>query len=85
MTQDLVQLIRFDGVFVANDPDSEKLAEYLAGKDSDTLIVYIDTNKFWSSGFSPEDILPELERATGYGNAQLLYSYELSQTYLLTR
>ena len=85
MTQDLVQLIRFDGVFVANDPDSEKLAEYLAEKDSDTLIVYIDTNKFWSSGFSPEDILPELERATGYGNAQLLYSYELSQTYLLTR
>lgn len=85
MTQDLAQLVRFGDVFVANDPASERLSDYIAEKDSDTLVVYIDTNKFWSSGFAPEDILPELERTTGYKNAQLLYSYELSKTYLLTR
>lgn len=85
MTQDLVQLIRFEDVFVANDAGSEKLKEYLAEKDSDTLVVYIDTNKFWSSGFDPETVLPMLEAATGYGNAQMLYSYELSKTYLLSR
>ncbi len=85
MTQDLAQLIRFDDVFVANDPASEALANYIAEKNSDTLVVYIDTNEFWSSGFDPEDILPELERTTGYTDAQLLYSYELSKTYLLTR
>ena len=85
MTQDFVQLIRFEDVFVANDASSEKLSEYLENKDSDTLILYIDTNKFWSSGFEPEKVLPALESETGYANAELLYSYELSKTYLLTR
>lgn len=85
MTQDLIQLLSFDDVFVTDDPASEKLTEYLADKDSDNLVVYIDTSKFWSSGFEPEEILPVLEAETGYGNAEVLYQYELSETYLLTR
>lgn len=85
MTQDMMQLIAFEDVFVANDPGSEKLGEYLLTKDSDTLVVYIDTNKYWSSGFDSRELIQALEAETDYGNPMLLYSYELSETYLLTR
>lgn len=85
MTQDIMQLLRFDDVFVTDDPKSEKLAEYIAQKGSDSLVVYVDVNEFWSSGFKSEEILPVLEAETGYKNAGLLYKYELSETYLLTR
>lgn len=85
VTQDIMQLVRFEDVFMTDDPRSEKLLEYIADKNSDSLVVYIDVNKIWSSGFQSEDFLPLLEAETEYKNVQPLYQYGLSETYLLTR
>ena len=83
MTQDLLQLIRFDSVFVANDPNSAALKQYIG--DADTIVAYIDVSEFWSSGFDAEEILSALSSATGLTKVDELYSYELSRTYTLSK
>lgn len=86
LTQDLLQLVQFEEVYVTADPGSEELRDYLdAHPEGGRAVVYIDTDPEWSSGFDAEAILAGLEEATGYGGAQLLYAYGSSETYLLTK
>ncbi len=84
LTQDLIQLLQFDEVFTTADPASPALASYLAGFDSEEMVVYIDVDKFWSSGLEPEIMLPQLQEASGFSKAEQLYTYALSHCYLLT-
>ena len=85
VTQDLLQLLAFDDVFLTGDADSEALDGYLADKASDHCVVYIDVSPFWSSGFVPEEMLPALIESTDYGSAEPLYENELSAAYLLSK
>ena len=85
VTQDMLQLMAFDEVYVTGDPASEALESYLAQKDSGELVVYVDIDSMWGSGFAPDAMLDELEKATGYAEAEHLYQYALSDTYLLRR
>ena len=85
VTQDMLQLMVFDEVYVTGDPASEALETYLAQKDSGELVVYVDIDSMWGSGFAPDAMLDELEKATGYTEAEHLYQYALSDTYLLRR
>ena len=84
-TQDMLQLMAFDEVYVAGDPESPALAEYLERENADELVVYIDIDSMWGSGFDPGEMLEELEAATGYAEEEHLYQYALSDTYLLRR
>ena len=85
VTQDMLQLMTFDEVYVTGDPASEELETYLTQKDYEELVVYIDIDSMWGSGFDPRVILDELEASTGYAEAEHLYQYALSDTYLLRR
>ena len=85
VTQDLIQLLYFDDVFFTGDPDSPALDRYLEAADAEECVVYIDISVFWSSGFDPEVMVPELLASTDYTEAALLYANGLSRTYLLTR
>ena len=85
VTQDMLQLMSFDEVYVTGDPASEALEAYLTQKDSEELVVYIDIDSMWGSGFAPDVMLVKLEEATGYAEAEHLYQYALSDTYLLRR
>lgn len=86
ITQDLQQLLFFDSFFMAADPESTALDDYLAQfKDSNECVVYIDRSVFWSSGFVPEEMLPELIETTDFNNYQPLYENGLSAAYLLIK
>lgn len=86
LTEDIQQLLIFDEVFVTADPASPALRDYLAGfPDTREAVAYIDVSTFWSSGFDPEVVLPELLDTTGFTEAQPLYTTGLSETYLLTK
>ena len=47
------------------------------------MIVYVDTNEFWSSGYDGGEVMEQLKEAVGAGEYELLYDNILSQTYLL--
>ena len=81
----MLQLMAFDEVYVTGNPASQALEAYLKQKDSEELVVYVDIDSMWGSGFVPRVILDELEETTGYAEAEHLYQYALSDTYLLRR
>ena len=82
-TQDLIQLLTFDEVFITSSPDSDALGGYLDRFGGRDCVVYIDVDEFWSSGFDPEVMLPKM-LSHGYRAYSSLYSYGLSQCYLFT-
>ena len=84
-TQDLGELLAFEDVFVTADPDSPALDDYLAERESDSCVVFIDVSKTWASGFEPEDVLPALLATTDYRSFEPLYENGLSVTYLLRK
>lgn len=83
LTEGLIQLLTFEEVFTTSSPESPALKDYLAAFPAEDCVLYIDVNKFWSSGFDPEAMLPGM-LDLGYTDYELLYSYGLSQCYLLT-
>ena len=85
VTQDMLQLMAFNEVYVSADPASGALLDYLAQSDSDELVVYIDVDSMWGSGYDQEDMLSRLQAVTEYRPAEHLYQYALSDTYLLRR
>ena len=85
VTQDMLQLMAFREVFVTGDPASPALGDYLDREDAEELVVYIDIDSIWGSGLNPDEILDRLEETTGYAEAEHLYQYALSDTYLLRR
>ena len=85
VTQDMLQLIRFEDVYVAGDPASAGLAEYLDAQNCDECVVYIDVSDFWGSGFNAAEMLDDLLSETDYTSYEPLYHYALSNTYLLRK
>ena len=85
ITQDMLQLMIFNNVYITEDPGSDGLASYLAKNSDEECVVYIDTDGMWGSGFDSSQILEELLSETDYTSAEPLYHYALSDTYLLTK
>ena len=86
ITEDLQQLLFFDSFLMAADPDSPAIDEYLEGfENSGECVVYIDRNAFWSSGFVPEEMLPQLIASTDFNDYQPLYENGLAAAYLLIK
>ena len=80
----MVELCGFRGVYAMPREGIRQVKEVLKGKDvQGGLIVYVDTNEFWSSGYDGETVMEELREATGFRGYTHLYSHELSETYLL--
>lgn len=85
VTQDLIQLLAFDDVFVTEDPASPALAEYLRERDSEEIMVYVDVSGFWGSGFDAQEMIARLLDEADYTDAEPAYDYGLSSTWLLSR
>lgn len=86
LTQDLLQLIKFNEVFVANDVKSPKLASYLLEiENKEKLILYINTDMFWTRGYDSEKVLGQMKECFGYKNYELLYGQGLSECYVLSK
>lgn len=86
VSQDLLLLEQFPSFFVTPDPDSPALDEYLAAcGDARECVVFVDVSEFWSSGFDPDVMIPQLIASTPYSHAEQLFCRGLSDTYLLTK
>ena len=85
VTQDMLQLMQFENVYVTEDPASPGLRRYLQEADSPECVVYIDIDGFWGSGLDPETTLAALMENSGYTEYTHLYQYALSDTWLLRR
>lgn len=85
VTQDMLQLMRYDDVYVTEDPGSPGLLDYLERSDCGECIVYIDVDGYWGSGFCAEETLGLLLDETDYTEYEPLYAYALSDTYLLRK
>lgn len=81
ITYDMLQLLTFDDLLVTNNTASETMLDYINGADE--LIVFIDINREWASGYDAEAILDGLEESTGLSSAAPLYSNGFSAVYLL--
>ena len=87
LTQDLLQLAKFRDFLVVRDCASPALAEYLG--DAESVVLYIDTSKNWSSGFDAEETTARFGESTGMADCELLYTYDyegsggLSSAYLM--
>ena len=84
-TESLIQLLTFDSVFMSSDPNSSELDKYLDTFNCNECVVFIDVNEFWSSGFDPDIMLPQLIDSTEFSTYEKLYSYNLSEIYLLRK
>lgn len=85
ITGSMLQLIRFDEVYITDDPKSEKLGQYLDNhKNAEQVVLYIDVDEFWSSGFNAEEKLNEFIENNGYSQYIPLYTSGISETYLVT-
>lgn len=76
ITNDMLQLIHYKDVFIANDASSDKLHAYLENhSENESVIVYVDNgiSEIWSSRYDEKEVLQSFEVATGYENAQELY------------
>ena len=89
VTQDLLQLRLFPEFLVANSTLSETLSDYIA--EEEEIVLYIDTDEDWSSGYDAEKVLRSFAKNLGFTHAELLYRYSfegnggLSECYVLTR
>ena len=84
LTQDLMELSGFRGVYVMPKEEIERVQELAEGKDwKKGLVVYVDTNDFWSSGYDGTEVMEKLKAETKAREYVYLYAHELSETYLL--
>ncbi len=84
LTQDLIELSAFRGLYAMPKEDIVHVNKILEEKGINSgIVVYVDTNEFWSSGYDGEEVMEELKTLTGYSRYRLLYSHELSETYIL--
>jgi len=89
VTQDLGQLRQFRNFFTTDNVESVKLREYIG--DADEVVLYIDVDGYWSSGYDADTVIRQFSEANGFTGSRLLYQYSvngmtaLSETYILSR
>ena len=83
LTEDLIQLLRFPEVYVTDQQSLEPMKSYIG--DADEAIGYIDTSKFWSSGYDAEVLLARIATETDYKQAEPLFVTGLTETYVIRK
>lgn len=82
LTQDLFELMSFEEVYVSDNFLDEGTMEYLQKHHTDDgIILYIDTDEQYNSGFDPEKVLSGIQKYTKFKNYELLFSWGFSATY----
>ena len=82
ITQDLIQLMNFQDIFVCSNESTETVNEYIdQHAHSESAVVFIDTNEFWSSGYNAEEEIIGFLDKTKYSEYEKLYGYGLSAVY----
>jgi len=86
LTQDLQQLLFFEDVLVTPGGDEPAVQEYLSRyPEAAHCVVFVDVDRFWSSGYDPDQVLPVLLEHTDFQSSELLYWNYLSKAYVLNK
>ena len=66
--------------------ENDGVKAYLASQgDPSRLVVFVDTDEFWSSGFNAEELLSAYVAQSAYQSARQLYAFGLSETWVLEK
>ena len=85
LAEDILQLLYFDEIYLTGDRPKERIWKHINSSVEENLVVFIDIDKFWSSGLNAPEVLDEIINNTNYCRPKLLFSNGLSETYLLSR
>ena len=83
MTEGLIQLLTFPEVYVTDAQSLAPMLGYVG--DADEVVLYIDTSKFWSSGYDADELLRRIAEESDYDRAEELFATGLSTTYVISR
>ena len=82
MTSDYYELLNFENFFSTDNTQSKDMLKYIG--DADKVVVYIDSNDEWSSGFNPEEKIKEMQVSTGFNKSEKVIDNSLSVVYVLS-
>lgn len=86
LTQDLRTLSCYKEFYVTSQENLKNIESILTkGSVGNRLIVTVDNNSFWGSGYDGEEVVREICGPTGFTVKECLFAPELSVTYLLER
>lgn len=86
LTQDLRTLSCYQEFYVTSQEKLKNVKAVLAEEDLEKgLIVTVDYNEFWGSGYDGEEVVREISSQTGLTVTECLFAQELSVTYLLEK
>lgn len=84
LTQDLRILSCLREFYVTSQDGLSHVDKILEGKDTSRgILVTVDNNRFWGSGYDAEEVVREISEKTGLTTVKCLFGQELSVTYLL--
>ncbi|GLC82448.1 hypothetical protein [Lacrimispora brassicae] len=84
LTQDLRTLSCYREFYVTSREGLANVDQILEGKDvSRGILVTVDNNSFWGSGYDAEEVVREICEKTGLLVVKCVFAQELSVTYLL--
>ena len=85
LVEDILQLLYFDEIFLTGNSPKEGIWKHINSSAEENLVVFIDIDNFWSSGFNAPEVLNEIISNTNYYRPKFLFSNGLSETYVLCR
>lgn len=86
VTENLIQLMLFNSFIVVNDVNSKFMREYIQeNQKNERVILYVDKNRFFSSGYNSEEVLFNIMETSEYKNYKYLYSNYSVDVYVLNK
>lgn len=82
--QDLMELMKFDEIYVTDDLVSRGSLDYLSQADTDKgFILYMDVSEGWGRSFDPEEVIPEFLEKTEFEHYEYLFGCGFSAAYYI--
>ena len=83
LMQECRAVMQLQGIYCMEQTRCKEIRTIMSGKMSAPLIVWIDKDKYWSSGYDSEEIIEDFINTGKYNHAKKLYSYGLVDCYVL--
>ena len=82
LTSESISLREIKGLYCTNESNARNFRSIVLGKDiDDGMVIWIDTNKYWSSGYDAEQIIGTILNVSGFTQSKLLYETGLAEVY----
>ena len=86
LTENLFQLMMFKDFIVVNDVHSKSVKSYIQeNQHNEKVVLYVDKNRFFSSGYKTEEVLENINKNSEYKNNRYLYSNYSVDVYVLSK